>query len=213
MFKQDVCVLKQYTYFKMTQYPHNNDNNKLYREDQNDQEDRDDQEDREDHDDDSDMDDIIEDEQIMEDDIYETKIVNNNTYIGMPLLMKNTILFGTHVSVKSFHKYSTEKVCKFLREMSCSESVSNKDSPEIMKLVQKIMRGSNGIQYTFNTVVIKTMWLRIVQRRWKKLMNERRRIMNGRMTLRNMRHLELTGRHLPEYSVLPHIQGCLADIK
>jgi hypothetical protein len=57
------------------------------------------------------------------------------------------------------------------------------------------------------------MWIRIVQRRWKKLMTQRNAINIGRMSLRNMRHLELTGRHLPEYSVLPHIQGCLSDIK
>ena len=113
MFKQDVCVLKQYTHFKMTQYPHNNDNNKLYREGQDDQEDRDDQEDHDANDDDSDMDDIIEDEQIMEDDIYETKIVNNNTYIGMPLLMKNTILFGTHVSVNHFTSIQQRKCANF----------------------------------------------------------------------------------------------------
>ena len=159
---------------------------------------------------DMDMDDIIEDEQIMDDDAYEMKIVNNKTYIGFPLC---GLLFGCHVSAQSFYKYNIDKVCTFLKEMSCSDSVSNMNYPEIMKLVQTRAVTAAGLEYTIHTVVIKTMWLRIVQRRWKKLMNERRRIMNGRISARNRKYNEMTGRHLPEYSVLPHIQGCLADIK
>ena len=159
---------------------------------------------------DMDMDDIIEDEQIMDDDAYEMKIVNNKTYIGFPLC---GLLFGCHVSAQSFYKYNIDKVCTFLKEMSCSDSISTRDYPEIMKLVQTRAVTAAGLEYTIHTVVIKTMWLRIVQRRWKKIMNERRRIMNGRISARNRKHNEMTGRHLPEYSVLPHIQGCLADIK
>lgn len=159
---------------------------------------------------DADMDDIIEDEQIMDDDAYEMKIVNNKTYIGLPLC---GLLFGCHVSAQSFYKYNIDKVCAFLKEMSCSDSVSTRDYPEIMKLVQTRAVTAAGLEYTIHTVVIKTVWLRIVQRRWKKIMNERRRIMNGRITLRNRKYNEMTGRHLPEYSILPHIQGCLADIK
>ena len=191
----------------MTQYPHNNDNNYSVNANANAEIEADADADT---DIDTDMDDIIEDEQIMDDNAYEMKIVNNKTYIGLPLC---GLLFGCHVSAQSFYKYNIDKVCTFLKEMSCSDSVSNMNYPEIMKLVQTRAVTAAGLEYTIHNVLIKTMWLRIVQRRWKKIMNERRRVMNGRISTRNRKYNEMTGRHLPEYSALPHIQGCLSDIK
>ena len=188
----------------MTQYPYNNQNNELYEDASN----------SDVEDEDPIIDNIIEDEQIMEDEIYESKIVNNKTYIGVPIIETGLkfALFGSHISAQSFYKYPIEKVCKFLREMSCSGHVSNKDSPEIMQLVQIPIYHMNNPVCAFNSIVIKTIWLRIVQRRWKKLMQQRNRVIQGRTTMRNIRHIEMTGRHLPEYSVLPRLQGCLYDL-
>lgn len=187
----------------MTQYPQNNsDNQQLHISENNTEAEE------------SDMDDIIEDEQIMDDDAYENKIVNNKTYIGLPLYEPTTgLLFGCHTSAHTFYKYQIEKVCKFLKTMSCSDSVSNRNYPEIMKLVQTNTTTESGLEFTIHTVLLKTMWLRMVQRRWKKTMDERRRIINGRMSQRNRKYSEITGHHLPEYSVLPGLRGCLADIR
>jgi len=186
----------------MTQYPHNNTNN-LYVSTNDDTND-------EIINDESDIDDIIEDEQIMNDDVYETKIVDNKLYIGMPIYENTSgILFGCHISPESFYKYEIEKVCKFLKEMSCSESIIGNGHPEIIKLVQT--NSENG--YTIHTVLLKTVWLKIVQRRWKKIIQSRRQIIIGRGSFRNRKHNEITGMHLPEYSVLPRLQGCLSDMK
>lgn len=148
---------------------------------------------------------------IEEDEQYgEVPIVNGRTYIGLPIYEPtNGILFGCQVSAQSFHKYNLETVCEFLKDWSCSQYVSSEGTPEIMKLSQT----ENNSGFAIYSVLLKTTWLRIVQRRWKTIMRCRRQIIFGRISARNRRHNELTGRHLPEFSVLPGIRGCLADIK
>jgi hypothetical protein len=190
----------------MTQYPYNENNDYELHETHSVSDD--------DDDDDDANDDIIADEQIMDDDIYEAKIVNKKTYIGAPIINNTTnlILFGCHISAQSFYKYPLERICDFLKTMSCSNDVLNNGLPEIMQLIQIPIYHNNNSVCAFNSIVMKTIWLRIIQRRWKKLMQQRNRVIQGRTTMRNIRHLEITGHHLPEYSVLPRLQGCLYDL-
>ena len=152
---------------------------------------------------------IIDDEQIMDDDAHETQIIDGNTYIGLPIYEPtNGLMFGCHVSAHSFYKYDLETVCEFLRDWSCSHLVSDADSPEIMKLTQT----KNPSGYTVYSVILKTHWLRLVQRRWRRTLEDRRKVIYGRASPKNMYVRETTGHHLPQYRIMPGLRGCLRTL-
>jgi hypothetical protein len=152
---------------------------------------------------------IVDDEQIMDDDAHEIQIVDGNTYIGLPIYEPtNGILFGCHVSAHSFYKYDNETVCEFLRDWSCSHLVSDADSPEIMKLVQTKTPGGFAVY----SVILKTHWLRMVQRMWRRTLEDRKKVIYGRASPHNMYVRETTGAHLPKYRVMPGLRGCLRTL-
>jgi hypothetical protein len=61
----------------------------------------------------------------------------------------------------------------------------------------------------WQTVRLKTFWIRIVQRVWKRVFRERQEIMLKRRTLQNIRYFEQHGKHLPGIHVLPSLYGML----
>lgn len=143
---------------------------------------------------------IAQDEQIEYDD-YDLGILNNKMYIGLPIYENyNEILFGCHISAPTFYRYNTQDVCKFLRDWSCSANVSQRQYPEIMKLIQTHGQFTNGEEYTVYTVVLKTVWLKIIQRKWK-------RIMRNRMLIKQCN--AFTGKNIP----MPNIRGCLSNLR
>lgn len=56
-------------------------------------------------------------------------------------------------------------------------------------------------------VVLKTFWLRLVQRTWKRIYKERVRVIALRCSPRCHRHMELTGRYIEGAHSLPRLQG------
>jgi hypothetical protein len=56
-------------------------------------------------------------------------------------------------------------------------------------------------------VLIKTFWLRLIQRRWRNVLKKRREILNT--YYKNIKNMEMGGKqfHLPE------LKGCLSDLK
>jgi len=60
--------------------------------------------------------------------------------------------------------------------------------------------------------IIKTLWIKFIQRKWKKIYEERKIIMRRRMSPSSLSTRELTGRW-PSYCIyLPSIQGILYDL-
>ena len=62
------------------------------------------------------------------------------------------------------------------------------------------------------TVVIKTHWLRIVQRRWRKVFRQRNAIFAKRASVQNQEYFRTHGRYLPGSHTLPTIHGMLHDL-
>ena len=165
------------------------------------------------YDDDDDVNEIEHDEDVMNDvaAAHEAKIVDGRTYIGLPIYEPhNGLLFGCHVSARSFYKYDMETVCDFLKDWSCSDYVSDSPSPEIMKLV---LTESKTHGYTMYSIVLKTHWLRLIQRTWRKTLANRKKWIYGSVSSKNRTHWETTGNHLPEYRAMPKLRGCMSNYK
>jgi len=167
--------------------------------------------DSDDSDSDSDSDQIIENIE-MEEELRETELANHATYIGMPIYEKLGILLGSRITPRTYFKYENKHVCGYLDYASCSENVSTRPYPDIMKLEITKTQYSGNLECEVYHVLIKTHWIKIIQRRWKKIISEQYRITMGRGSLANLRFFEMNGRHLPKYAVLPRLRGCLKDL-
>lgn len=61
--------------------------------------------------------------------------------------------------------------------------------------------------------ILKTFWLRIIQKKWKKAFQERKNIISQRCHLSNLKIREISGRWPPSCLNLPGLRGMLSDLK
>ena len=60
--------------------------------------------------------------------------------------------------------------------------------------------------------IIKTFWLRIVQRTWKKVYSKQKEIWNQRRSIQSILNREICTRGLKEYEYYPTLRGMLSNI-
>jgi hypothetical protein len=61
--------------------------------------------------------------------------------------------------------------------------------------------------------ILKTFWLRLIQRKWKNIIKERENIIKKRCTLNSLRHRELTGKWPKNCLYFPQLKGMLSELK
>lgn len=64
-----------------------------------------------------------------------------------------------------------------------------------------------------NVAILKTHWLRLVQRRYKRLLAERLQLAKARSHPTSMMHREATGAWPAHLRASPTLRGCLSDLK
>lgn len=130
---------------------------------------------------------------------------NEKYYIGLPGYIKKfqEYILLSSISVNSFLKYKIEDVCNYLTDYSISY-ISN-PSIHIMKLYIK----DNGVY----NVVLKTHWLRLIQRKWKKIYEKKQNIMKKRSSIKNILLREIKGKYNNYLDNYPSINGMLYDLQ
>ncbi len=96
-------------------------------------------------------------------------ITNKKYYIGIPYLLDGHYLFMTHIRPNTYFQYNHDDVCDYLREYS-SIQVPDTQSAEIMK-TEFAFEDIGGERVYVARVVLKTCWLRIFQRKWRRSRN------------------------------------------
>ena len=126
----------------------------------------------------------------------DTEKENGHYYIGLYeyIRSQSELLLGTTVSPKTYYKY-TCNVSRYLRAYSI---IRNKYSTKNIHIMQLKIDTHNTY-----TVVIKTYWIRLIQRHWKKIYKERMSFIQIRKRLSNQRHFELNGRYVSGNNNLP----------
>jgi hypothetical protein len=61
--------------------------------------------------------------------------------------------------------------------------------------------------------ILKTFWLRIMQRKWKNIMKERENIIKKRRRQTSLRHREITGKWPNDCLEFPQLKGMLSQLK
>lgn len=95
-------------------------------------------------------------------------IANNSCYIGLPTLDNESghYLYSLHVRAETFFRYNYEDVDNYLRTYSCVK-IPDEQPVEIMK-THFAFEEIGGEQVYIARVVLKTCWLRIFQRKWRR---------------------------------------------
>jgi len=120
----------------------------------------------------------------------------NNVYS-----FRKTILYVNSVSQPTFYKHSYCNLLRYLKNYSIFRCIHPKI--DIMKL--HILR--NGTY----TVIVKTHWLRLVQRRWKNIYKKRMDIIRKRCLPSSQMHAQRTGKYPFGLNILPSISGMMSE--
>lgn len=123
-------------------------------------------------------------------------------YIGLCGLTDSysMILMNT-VSSNVYLKYSHDKVLKYLIEYSLCYLYN----PKIHILQLHIDPADNTYK-----VIIKTHWIRLIQRRWRNVLNERKRVIQIRTKVSSIMNYQICGRHPYGANNFPRFRGMLS---
>ena len=125
-------------------------------------------------------------------------ILENECYFTMTPL--NALpQYCSGISSRTFLQYPFNKVYQYLFMNSCIMTI--KPKIEIIKLYI-------NAEY-YNVAILKTIWLRIVQRTWKKIYKKRELIKNKRLSISSQLHFRIYGKYPQGFCVLPTIVGMI----
>ena len=124
---------------------------------------------------------------------------DNHYYIGLYeyIYKQYELLLGMTISPNIFYKYQYNNVSRYLRAYSL---VRNKYSTKNLQVMQLKIDTHTNIY----TVIIKTYWIRLIQRHWKKIYKERMNFIKIRKNISNQRHFELNGRYILGNNIKPN---------
>lgn len=145
------------------------------------------------------------------DDLYEQDAIhcesekeNYKYYIGISKLIKpyHYYLLLNSISSTLFFKYPYETVLNYLSDYS----IIHVYQPKIDILKMSIVNNTY-------TVIKKTYWIRLIQRHWRKVLQNRMNILMNRCKIPSLRTFEITGRYPIGLNNLPGVYGMLSMYK
>lgn len=107
------------------------------------------------------------------------------------------------ISVQTFIYFEYKLVIAYLRNYFITDSL-----PVNIDIMQ--LHISNDFTYT---VVLKTFWLRILQRTWRKIFNRRSKIIQIRKNVSFQEYFRINGKYPISASQLPHYIGSIKSNK
>jgi len=122
-------------------------------------------------------------------------------YLGSCWEEKNKWIMANSISARIFYRHSYVNIVHYLWLFS----LVRMRYPEIHILQLHI--SEDGVY----NVTIKTFWLRIVQRTWKRIYREREEIKKKRMNIMALRQREITGKFPVGLRVLPNLLGSIVS--
>lgn len=146
---------------------------------------------------------IVVSERLFDTNYYETQENDNTYYITVPYLINANYLKDLHISSRGFFNNSLNLVKKYIREYTVSAEIPDSAPLEIVKTNYIYL--PNG--FTMANVIIKTFWIKIVQRRWRKVFQKRKEV------FQTIRTAIINREYRSDRFSIPKLRGCLADMK
>ena len=124
-------------------------------------------------------------------------------YLGNIICVNSQLLMELAVSPITFFRFSYKKVCRYVRSYSISSDwLYPKSQIDIFVL---------DIHDGYYRTILKTIWLRLIQRHWKKVYQQRMKVINLRKRWDTQRYFELRGKYQRDASYLPTIYGLMSQ--
>ena len=135
-----------------------------------------------------------------EEDFLDSEKEDKHYYIGNSWVSQDKlyILYANAVTPTTFFRFDINHVKSYLHDYSIFPTNSNID---IMKLFI--------LDDHTHTVVIKTYWLKIIQRHWKKVYSQRKYCISRRRQIKTMMYVERNGRYPYNCHSMPGLHGML----
>lgn len=105
------------------------------------------------------------------------------------------------ISPRIFFQFEYKDIIEYVREYSIYSTRRRPCKIDVLQLC--IVRDTYYI-------ITKTHWIRLIQRHWRKIYQERVRVMNSRKRMCELRHRELTGKFTVDLRRLPDIYGMMS---
>ena len=146
--------------------------------------------------DDDDYDDII-----AHDEVQSQK--NNTYYLTIPFKnpnndeFSNGFLYDVAITSRGFFKHPFDKITKYIRNYSPNYIPETSG----LEIVQTKYYQKNG--YDISNILIKTFWLKIVQRRWRNILKHRKSVAQYYHQIKNREYNSNTRVRVPG------LRGCL----
>lgn len=128
---------------------------------------------------------------------------HNHYYIGLcdKDYSPPDIIMSSSVSPEMYFKYSNKTMVRYLYYYS---GIYNGLQPNKLSIdIMKLHIDSDG---TYN-IIIKTFWLRIIQRTWKKIYKQRLYVKKNRLQSANLKYREIHGNWPRKICYLPSLNG------
>ena len=126
--------------------------------------------------------------------------INNSYYIGLNTVVENDILLCSSITSPTFFKYKINDVYYYLFNNNIIFSIERERKRiDIMKL---------AIINESYTVIIKTYWIKIIQRHFKKFYRDKNRIILNRCYPYSQKYFSIHGKYPYELRI-PSINGIL----
>jgi len=137
-------------------------------------------------------------------DYIEGEKVNGGYYLGQYVYIPygRELLMANSVSPTIFFNYPYKIVLDYLRYYNFLLYKSDMKLHILQVCIQ------NNTYY----VVVKTFWIKIIQRRWRTIYRKRKSIIQQRMRIQSLEYMKINGRYPNGLNVLPKLYGMLRDL-
>lgn len=130
--------------------------------------------------------------------IFYKEKTQDEYYIGSAVKEEDQYLLCVAISPNCFFSFEFKHIKKYLNSWSWGWAHT---CFEIMKM--------HIVDWEYR-VVLKTHWLRLVQRHWKKTFSQREIMKRTRGSLHSLKHFEIHGKWTPKNKVLPSLFGIMS---
>jgi hypothetical protein len=132
----------------------------------------------------------------------ETFLESNKTsghyYLSSVNEQDGEYLLWTPLSKKAFYQFPYASIAKYL--YNYGGRMTNK-----LEIIQLYIQPDGT-----HTCIIKTFWLRLFQKHWRKVFVEREAVLRKRMNMACLLHFEQNGRYLNDANAIPPFRGMLS---
>ena len=128
--------------------------------------------------------------------------LNDGYYIGV---VDNMTLIN-YITPNVFYNYPFDRVRNYLINWSVIRLTNT--NIEIM-LLNKKLYNENGTLFTLYSVTLKTRYIKIIQKAWKRVLEYRKELYKKRLRYNSLRHREIHGKWPEGLHFCPSIKGCI----